>query len=211
MNATGVSGYSLVVYNRWGNAVYIKLSTSYCNGVDTGELWAGQCNTGICNKPCVNSGDYTYILTLTSCSQQQFNYAGRIKVFAGNPNNYCLNLIPIVSGNEEISDDLYDFDFVDDSEIYLNTNENERNNGFLELKPNPAQSSFTLTYQEENIQHIKIKIIDMRRSCVYEHTVNNIAGSLTQQIDVAHLSSGIYFVLVENEYNEIKRARLVVQ
>jgi hypothetical protein len=81
----------------------------------------------------------------------------------------------------------------------------------LNIFPNPAQSSFTLTYQEENIQHIKIKIVDMRGSCVYEHNISNIAGSLTQQIDVAHLSSGIYFVLVENEYNEIKRARLVVQ
>ncbi len=79
----------------------------------------------------------------------------------------------------------------------------------LEIYPNPADNELIIRYDISNNQSTNISILDVTGKVFNTVKVNSIIGSNLVFIDLSTLSSGIYFVVFENNGEEIVRKIVV--
>ena len=77
------------------------------------------------------------------------------------------------------------------------------------LYPNPNNGSFKISFKPEKNDDIVIKILDISGRSIYNKTFQN-SGLFEQELQLNTISSGIYFVNIENGENKMVK-RIVVK
>jgi alkaline phosphatase len=72
--------------------------------------------------------------------------------------------------------------------------------GVMFTYPNPVQNEINVLAEIENANDVKISIIDMAGKEISSFT-SNVNNSIEQTIDVSNLNSGVYFLVLETEFD----------
>jgi PKD repeat protein len=68
----------------------------------------------------------------------------------------------------------------------------------LSVFPNPSQGRFTVAGEGIDAESLTISILDVKGSLVYTHAVGRVVNGFAQEVDIRHLSSGIYLLKVSD-------------
>jgi hypothetical protein len=77
------------------------------------------------------------------------------------------------------------------------------------LFPNPNNGSFKISFQPENNDEIEIKVYDMSGRNIYNKSFLN-SGMFDQELQMNTISSGIYFVNIQNGAKKLVK-RIIVE
>lgn len=90
-------------------------------------------------------------------------------------------------------------DVSDSDNIKSHTNITPETNPFsgLEIYPNPAESSLTISYKSSGSAPLKIRVYDENGKTVYTQEINEPGGQVNQAISLSGYGPGIYFVNLE--------------
>lgn len=86
----------------------------------------------------------------------------------------------------------------------IGINEADRNFSNFLLLPNPATESITLTTASQENSTIIMRITDVTGKEVMRKELKVVSGENQWTVDIAHLNTGVYFVVVNNGNNLIK-------
>ena len=78
----------------------------------------------------------------------------------------------------------------------------------FELYPNPNSGTFKISFEPENNSEIKIKIYDISARDIYNKSFLN-SGNFVQELQLNNITSGIYFVDIQNNTKKIVK-RIVI-
>jgi endonuclease I len=92
----------------------------------------------------------------------------------------------------------------------LGITDNERNNDFVVLAPNPNSGSFVLSYTTTIDQKVNVKLADMLGRIVYYTELKVIRGSNPIEMNIQNLNKGIYTFELISEYGK-KTEKLVIE
>jgi hypothetical protein len=68
----------------------------------------------------------------------------------------------------------------------------------LSVYPNPSQGRFTVAGEGLDAEALTISILDVKGSLVYTHAVGRVVNGFAHEVDIRHLSSGIYLLKVSD-------------
>ncbi len=88
--------------------------------------------------------------------------------------------------------------------IFLGIEDFKKEANFL-LYPNPAQKIITLQLKNREIENISVSIFDVTGKKIFSNSVN----SLTTEINISDLSSGLYFVSLKQNGKNIGYQKLI--
>jgi hypothetical protein len=88
----------------------------------------------------------------------------------------------------------------------IGVKENEKNNGKVQIYPNPTTGELTITNYELEITNVEI--FDVYGKLLSSHPL--IPSSSHHKIDLSHLINGIYLVKMYSDNNQIVTKRLVI-
>jgi hypothetical protein len=77
------------------------------------------------------------------------------------------------------------------------------------LYPNPNNGSFKISFKPETNEGINIQVLDISGRNIYNKTFDN-SGMFDQELQVNTISSGLYFVNIQNGNNKMIK-RIVVE
>ena len=80
----------------------------------------------------------------------------------------------------------------------------------MELFPNPTNGILNVNLNSNESLSISISIIDLQGREVYSMNNLNVNGELNQQIDLTHLSNGVYSLLIRDEKG-VSSAKLIIE
>ena len=66
----------------------------------------------------------------------------------------------------------------------------------LEVYPNPSRDIFNIEFNSDNIQDVKIKIVDVMGEEVYIEDLREFIGQYTKQVDLSEYAKGVYFLRI---------------
>lgn len=75
----------------------------------------------------------------------------------------------------------------------------------LKLYPNPADKNLIIDFSSSAKEKIDIKIYDLSGKVVYQHQPLMTMGSVSVELNIHHLESGIYTVVIDNGYRATKK------
>jgi hypothetical protein len=178
INANGVDHTQIYIYDRNGAPVYQKSNASYCEDSQSGKLWAGQCNTGLCSQSCLQEDYYYYVLFVNTCDGQT--------VDKSNPQMDSVAYQIFLSNNPDLT-----------KKTKLSASQN------YSLFPNPSNGQFTTAIDEAVYHTVRsYQIFEYTGKMIYEKTSNIKREEL---IDL-NLAAGVYtFVLQLDDGQETKR------
>ena len=80
----------------------------------------------------------------------------------------------------------------------------------LDIYPNPSRDIFNISFNSEEIQSIRIRILNILGEVVYKEDLIQYIGEYTKQIDLSNFEKSIYFVEIETKSGIINK-KLVLQ
>jgi len=80
----------------------------------------------------------------------------------------------------------------------------------LAIYPNPSLDIFNITFTSENIQDLKVRIVNVIGEEVVNEDLQQFIGEYTKQIDLTNNSKGIYFLEIETNDGIINK-KLILQ
>ncbi|MEN8223789.1 MAG: GEVED domain-containing protein [Bacteroidota bacterium] len=84
----------------------------------------------------------------------------------------------------------------------------EKNLG-LEIFPNPNRGAFNLAFQTQKATYVNINITDQLGAVVYHLENKYLNGKSVEQINLDHLSAGVYSVNIENKDGRVNRKVII--
>jgi hypothetical protein len=82
--------------------------------------------------------------------------------------------------------------------------------GGISFFPNPNDGSFTVSIASDNIQQVKMEIIDLQGRLVYAEMLEGINSGYTKSIDVNGIANGAYYLRFSSA-NETFTEKLIIQ
>ena len=80
----------------------------------------------------------------------------------------------------------------------------------LEVYPNPSRDIFNVTFTSEDVQDLKVRILNVIGEELVNEDLQQFIGEYTKQIDLTNNAKGIYFLEIET-YNRIINKKLILQ
>ena len=80
----------------------------------------------------------------------------------------------------------------------------------LNVFPNPSNGNVTIDYASTQQSDLTISVVNTLGATVYSSTIAGTNGTLNQNIDLSHLTKGIYMVNVASE-NSVTTKKLIIQ
>jgi len=80
----------------------------------------------------------------------------------------------------------------------------------LAIYPNPSLDIFNITFTSENIQDLKVRIVNVIGEKLINEDLEQFIGEYTKQIDLTNNAKGIYFLEIETN-DEIINKKLILQ
>ena len=80
----------------------------------------------------------------------------------------------------------------------------------LAIYPNPSLDIFNITFTSENIQDLKVRIVNVIGEKLINEDLEQFIGAYTKQIDLTNNAKGIYFLEIETN-DEIINKKLILQ
>ena len=80
----------------------------------------------------------------------------------------------------------------------------------LEVYPNPSDDVFNISFSSEEVQDLKIRILNVVGAEVYREDKQQFVGEYTKQISLDNYGKGLYFLEIETN-NGIINKKLILQ
>ena len=80
----------------------------------------------------------------------------------------------------------------------------------LEVYPNPSRDIFNISFVSEEVQDLKIKIVNVIGEEILSDNLQQFIGEYTKQIDLTNNAKGIYFLEIETN-NGLINKKLILQ
>ena len=94
------------------------------------------------------------------------------------------------------------------SMIRLESEDSRINN--LTIYPNPSRDIFNITFQAEEIQDMKVRILNLIGGEILSEDLQQFIGQYTKEIDLSNNAKGIYFLNIETDKGVINK-KLILQ
>ena len=69
----------------------------------------------------------------------------------------------------------------------------------LTVFPNPTKDVITIKFEATSLQAIDIKIVNSLGQNVFENTLTNYIGTLTEKVNLSSFPEGLYFVKITTD------------
>jgi hypothetical protein len=80
----------------------------------------------------------------------------------------------------------------------------------LAIYPNPSLDIFNITFTSENIQDLKVRILNLIGEELINEELQQFVGEYTKQIDLSNNAKGIYFLEIQTNDGIINK-KLILQ
>ena len=80
----------------------------------------------------------------------------------------------------------------------------------LAIYPNPSRDVFNISFTSEDIQNLKIRILNLIGEELVNKNLEQFIGEYTKQIDLTNNAKGIYFLEIETNDGVINK-KLILQ
>jgi hypothetical protein len=80
----------------------------------------------------------------------------------------------------------------------------------LDVYPNPSRDIFNVTFTSEDVQDLKVRIVNVIGEELISDDLKQFIGEYTKQIDLTNHSKGIYFLEIETD-NGVINKKLILQ
>jgi len=80
----------------------------------------------------------------------------------------------------------------------------------LAVYPNPSLNIFNITFTSEDVQDLKVRIVNVIGEELVNETLEQFIGEYTKQINLINNAKGIYFLEIETEDGVINK-KLILQ
>jgi hypothetical protein len=80
----------------------------------------------------------------------------------------------------------------------------------LEVYPNPSDDIFNISFSSEEVQDLKIRILNVVGAEVYREDKQQFVGDYTKQISLDQYRKGLYFLEIETN-NGVINKKLILQ
>ncbi len=155
----------------------------------------------------------SHFLIQRSSDGKNFETIGRIEA-AGNSTrviSYAFIDYNPLQGNNYYR--LHQFDIDGKSEKFkpIVVNTNLKNNGFINLFPNPVDDKANIGIQSDRNENFTIEVLDSRGRTVLIETFKTAEGYNTIQLNVQNLANGLYHVRAVSESNIFLNTKFIKQ
>ncbi len=119
---------------------------------------------------------------------------------------------PVANGNFHVVCDYYGCDLFSDTINLTEVGIEDLGQGpSISIQPNPSDGLFTIRANGLTNNDAELTVLDVLGAVVYGKTVITSGGSLRQQLDLGDLSTGQYFLRVNDGENTIGKKLLIEQ
>jgi hypothetical protein len=80
----------------------------------------------------------------------------------------------------------------------------------LDIYPNPSRDVFNITFTSEDVQDLKVRILNVVGEELINEELQQFIGEYTKQIDLFNNAKGIYFLEIETNDGVINK-KLILQ
>ena len=80
----------------------------------------------------------------------------------------------------------------------------------LDVYPNPSRDLFNISFTSEDIQNLKVKVLNLIGEELINETLEQFIGEYSKQIDLSNNAKGIYFLEIETNDGVINK-KLILQ
>ena len=80
----------------------------------------------------------------------------------------------------------------------------------LDIYPNPTNNIFNVSFVSEEIQALRVRVLNTFGEVVYEESLDQFVGEYTKQITLGDSSKGIYFLEINDNQGTITK-KIVLQ
>ena len=82
---------------------------------------------------------------------------------------------------------------------FIATSINDIDDDIVSIFPNPTQDVITIQFEATSLQDIDIKIVNSLGQNVFENTISNYIGILTEKVNLSSFSEGLYFIKITTD------------
>ena len=84
-------------------------------------------------------------------------------------------------------------------------------NSKLNIYPNPTSGSLTVSFESTMDAKYSLKIVNVLGSVMIEETIIGHKGFNSKTINLEKEAKGLYFLTVENEGEQVKTLRIIIE
>ena len=82
--------------------------------------------------------------------------------------------------------------------------------GNLDVYPNPSRDIFNISFTSEEIQDLRLRVINIVGEAVYTDNLEQFVGEYTKSVDLATYTKGVYFLEITTN-NGVINKKLILQ
>ena len=75
----------------------------------------------------------------------------------------------------------------------------------LDVYPNPSRDIYNITFTSENVQDIRIRVLNIIGEEIMNEDLQRFIGEYTKKINLKDNAKGLYFLEVETNYGKFNR------
>ena len=80
----------------------------------------------------------------------------------------------------------------------------------LDVYPNPSDDIFNISFISQEIQSLKIRVLNIVGEVIYSESIENFVGEYTKQIDVGDNAKGVYLLEINNN-TTIENKKIIIR
>ena len=80
----------------------------------------------------------------------------------------------------------------------------------LDVYPNPSRDIFNVTFTSEEIQNLRVRILNVVGEVIISEDLDQFVGEYTKQINLKENAKGIYFLEIETNDGVVNK-KLILQ
>ena len=80
----------------------------------------------------------------------------------------------------------------------------------LDVYPNPSDDIFNISFISQEIQTLKIRVLNIVGEVIYSESIENFVGEYTKQIDVGYNTKGVYLLEINNN-TSIENKKIIIR
>jgi hypothetical protein len=80
----------------------------------------------------------------------------------------------------------------------------------LDVYPNPSRNIFNVSFTSEDVQDLKVRVLNVVGEVVYTENLDKFVGEYTKQVDLSTYTKGVYFLEITTE-NGVINKKLILQ